>query len=285
MKRVITGKSPVIQLPKGAVDTHMHLYDPACKGEAAGPPPPDDYANLADYLSVQRWIGLENVVIVQPNAYQTNNECMLQALDQLGDTARGIVVVTPETTEAELLDMHQRGARGARIMELPGGAVGLKHLLEINAKIRPLGWHCIVQFDGQYMLTHAPLLNQLDDMYIIDHVGKFLAPTDPNSNSFGALLKLIDKGNCYVKIGAVYESTHTQEPGYPDVAALSRALIQHAPERILWASNWPHVSQSIAAAPNDAWLLDTVCGWMDDEATIQQVFVDNPHSIYDFKRK
>jgi D-galactarolactone isomerase len=282
MKRIITGTPPRTQLPKGAVDTHMHLYDTQFKGEVGGPPPPEDFANLADYQSMQNWIGLEKVVIVQPNAYQANNECMLRALDQLGDQARGIVVVTPETTEAELHAMHQRGARGARIMELPGGAVGLKHLLEINAKIRPLGWHCIVQFDGRDMHTHTPLLNQLDDLYIIDHVGKFLGSTTPESSTFKALLKLIDKGNCYVKIGAVYESTHTQEPGYPDVAALSRALIQHAPERILWASNWPHVSQSIENAPNDAWLLDTVCDWMEDDKTIQQIFVDNPHRIYDF---
>ncbi|WP_075179821.1 amidohydrolase family protein [Neptunomonas phycophila] len=282
MKRIITGIPPLTQLPAGSVDTHMHVYAPQHLGHPNGPKPPLDFANLDDYLSLQRWLGLEKVVIVQPNAYQTDNRCMLEALDQLGNNARGIVVVTPKTSEEELLSMHKRGARGARIMELPGGAVGLKHLTEVNAKIRALGWHCIVQFDGRDMIEHTPLLNQINDTYIIDHGGKFLGPTTPNSSTFKALLKLIDKGNCYVKIGAVYESSYTGGEEYTDVAALSKALIKHAPERILWASNWPHVSQTIEDAPNDAQLLDTVCSWIPNDEVIEKIFVTNPHQLYDF---
>jgi len=282
MQRIITGTPPLTKLPIGSVDTHMHLYAPQHEGHPDGPPPPADYANLSDYQSMQRWLGLDKVVIVQPNAYQTDNRCMLEALDKLDGNARGIVAVTPQTSEAELQAMHERGARGARIMELPGGAVGLEHLLEVNAKIRAFGWHCIVQFDGRDTVQHTPLLNTLDDTYIIDHCGKFLGPTTPNSPAFKALLALIDKGNCYVKIGAVYESSYAGDSAYTDVAALSKALIKHAPERILWASNWPHVSQTIEGAPNDAYLLDTVCSWIPDSKTLEQIFVTSPHQLYDF---
>lgn len=282
MPRQLEGCAPLVRLPANSVDTHMHVYSPLYPQQTPGPLIPADCPGLDDYRLVQRRLGLQQVVIVQANAYGNDNRCMLDALDILGAQARGVVVVTPDTPESELVSMHERGARGARIMQLTGGAVGLEHLLAVNARIREFGWHCIVQFDGREILGHVPLLAQVDNPFVIDHIGKYLGPVTPESAEFKALLKLLDRGNCYVKIAGCYESSHTGGPDYADTAALTRALIAHAPERVLWASNWPHVSQTVEGAPDDAALLDTVCGWMGDDETLQRVFVQNPRELYDF---
>jgi D-galactarolactone isomerase len=282
MSRKLEGVAPRTRLPVNSVDTHMHLYAPQYPQLTPGPLIPPDCPGIDEYRRLQRWLGLEQVVIVQANAYRDDNSCMLAALDAFGENARGVAVVTPETPESTLAELHQRGVRGTRIMQLPGGAVGLEHLLAVNARVREFGWHCIVQFDGREMLDHVPLLAQIDNPFIIDHIGKFLGPVTPQDPEFQALLKLMDKGNCYVKIAACYESSHSGGPDYADTAALSRALIAQAPERVLWASNWPHVSQSVEKAPNDAQLLDTVCGWMEDASTLEKIFVHNPRDLYDF---
>lgn len=282
MPRKLSGTPPTTKLPAGSVDTHMHLYAPDYPQLTPGPLIPDDYPGVAEYRQVQEWLGLERVVITQPNAYRDDNRCLLAALKKFEGKARGVVVVTPQTSQADIAAMHRQGARGARIMQFPGGAVGLNQLLEVNALIRDQGWHCMVQFDGMEMLDRAPLLEQIDTPYIIDHIGKYQGEVTPNSPEFKALLKLVDRGNCYVKIAACYESSNSGGPDYSDTAALSRALIAHAPDRILWGSNWPHVSQPIDKAPDDAQLLDTVCSWIPDTKTLEQIFVHNPRDLYDF---
>ncbi|WP_338040934.1 amidohydrolase family protein [Marinomonas algicola] len=280
MSRTLTGKAPHAALPVGSVDTHIHVYDAKHPSLPGGPSLPIDAANINDYRQVQQWLGLEKVVITQPNAYQTDNSVLLAALSALGNKGRGVAAVTTNTDEASLQKWHENGVRGARIMELTLGAVRMKDLLEVNAKIRPLDWTCIVQFNGREMLDRAALLTKIQGDYVIDHHGKFLPPVAPNSKEFKQLLKLIDKGNCYYKIAACYESSVTGGPEYHDLAALSKRVIEHAPERIIWGSNWPHVSRSPTEAPNDVQLLDTVMNWMPDSKTRQAIFVDNPNHLY-----
>ncbi|WP_394181935.1 amidohydrolase family protein [Marinomonas posidonica] len=280
MARQLNGQAPNIALPKGSIDTHIHIYDAQHPNLPGGPNIPNDAASLEDYQQVMKWLGIDKVVITQPNAYQTDNQVLLNAVQSMGDKARGIVVVTPDTTEAELEKWHQMGARGARIMQLTQGAVRLKDLLSVNDKIASFGWSCIVQFNGREILEHASLLDKIKGNFSLDHHGKFLPPVKTNSTEFKHLLKLLDKGNCYYKIAACYESSANGGPDYADIAEMTKAAMKHAPERIIWASNWPHVSGTPEQAPNDARLLDLVQSWIPDESTRQAIFVDNPVRLY-----
>src|SRR3546814_10842096 len=224
-------------------DAHLHIYDDRFPGREGGPPKPPLPATVADYRKMQQWLGLERVVFVQGAAYQFDNACLFDALERFDGDARGIAVVRPDVDEATLENLTERGVRGARIMHLPGGAVGMGDLLAIEARTRPFGWSPIVQFDGRDIAQYLPILEQISGDYVIDHAGKFLEPVDVEAPAFNALLKLIDRGNCYVKISACYETSKLGPPSYADVGALSRTLIAHAPERMLYASNWPHVSK------------------------------------------
>ncbi|MEO9655990.1 amidohydrolase family protein [Marinomonas sp.] len=281
MSRILSGKTPKIALPKGSIDSHCHVYHKDYPAQPGGPDVPPDAPSLREYRQLQAWLGLEKVVFTQPNAYQADNTCLLEALNIVGDdNARGVVVVTSDTTEEQLQTWHDLGVRGARIMQLPMGAVKLELLKTIADKIKAFGWSCIVQFNGQEILQHAPILNNINNNYVIDHHGKFLPPVKINSPQFQQLLKLIDKGNCYYKVAACYESSQMGHPLYEDIATMTRHIIKYAPERIIWGSNWPHVSTTAELAPNDASLLDTVMRWMPDETIRQRIFVDNPLALY-----
>jgi D-galactarolactone isomerase len=280
--RKLSGAPPRLKLPPRATDTHMHIYDDRFPARDGGPPKPPLPASLDDYRQLQAWLGLERVVLVQGAAYQFDNACLLDALERFGEGARGIAVVGPDVPEQTLADLTARGVRGARIMHLPGGAVGMKDLLTIDARTRPFGWSPIVQFDGRDIADYMTTLQSLTGDYVIDHAGKFLEPVSTGAPSFTALLRLIDRGNCYVKISACYETSKVGPPDYADVGALSKALIGHAPERMLYASNWPHVSKPIDTQPDDRLLLDLMLEWAPDEAVRQLIFIDNPARLYGF---
>ncbi|HMA14973.1 MAG TPA: amidohydrolase family protein, partial [Kiloniellaceae bacterium] len=230
--RVLSGPPPRLKLPPKATDTHMHIYDDRFPGRAGGPPKPPLPASLDDYRKLQRWLGLERVVFVQGAAYQFDNACLLDALERFrgaGGEAFAVAVVRPDVDKATLEDLTRRGVRGARIMHLPGGAVGVGDLLAIDARTRPFGWSPIVQFDGRDIDQYVGVLEQVSGDYVIDHAGKFLEPVAVDSPAFKSLLRLIDRGNCYVKISACYETSKVGAPSYADVGTLSKALIAHAP--------------------------------------------------------
>lgn len=281
--RILTGKPPHIALPKGAVDTHIHIFDSAkYSAQDGGPGIPAD-ALVEHYESVQKWLGIENVIITQGNGYQFDNGCILEALDHFGEKARAVVAIRPNISDAEIDSMSKRGVVGARIMNILKGAAGLDMLLDVNARVKPFGWNLIVQFDGRKILNYVPLLTQIQGDYVIDHTGKFLEPVAVESSQFKALLKLIDRGNCYVKLAGCYETSVTGYPEYPDLAKLSKALIEYAPDRVIWGTNWPHnSSNTVESYPDEVHLLNLVNDWAGNDENRKKIFVDNPNRLYGF---
>jgi D-galactarolactone isomerase len=125
------------------------------------------------------------------------------------------------------------------------------------------------------------MLHRLPSTLVIDHVGKFLEPVRPNDQSFRALLRLVGNGHTYVKLSAPYEVSRSGPPNYDDVGVLAKELVRAAPDRMVWASNWPHPTHS-GDKPDDAMLLDTLLDWVPDEATRRKVLVDNPARLYGY---
>jgi D-galactarolactone isomerase len=83
-----------------------------------------------------------------------------------------------------------------------------------------------------------------------------------------------------VKLSAPYESTHDGAPDYPAVATLAHRLVKHAPERMLWATNWPHPGQ--VDPPTPIQLAELRDAWLPTDALRRQVLVDNPAEVYGF---
>ena len=264
------------------VDTHMHIYDTRVPAAPGGPALPGHFP-VSAYREVQRRLGLTHAVIVQPNAYVDDNRVTLDAIAELGlANARGVAVVKPGVTDAELERLTRGGIRAIRFMALPGGALQWDVMDELAARVQPFGWHSIVQLDGRTLPERAAQIRRLPGRFIVDHVGKFLEPVPPTDPAFKELLGLLDTGRCWVKLSAPYEVSKTGGPRYEDVGALAKALVRAAPERMLWASNWPHPSVPADRRPDDADLLDLLLEWAPDDATRRKILVDNPATLYDF---
>ena len=272
-------KRPKLVAPPGAIDTHMHIYDTRVASAPGGPALPGHFP-VAAYREVQRQLGISRTVIVQPNAYVDDNRVTLDAIAELGAGARGVAVVKPGVTDAELERLTRGGIRAIRFMTLPGGALKWDVMDELAARVQTFGWHSIVQLDGRTLPERAAQIRRLPGRFIIDHVGKFLEPVPPSDPAFRELLGLLDTGRCWVKLSAPYEVSKTGGPRYEDVGALAKALVRAAPQRMLWASNWPHPSVPKDQRPDDADLLDLLLEWAPDDATCRKILVDNPAALY-----
>lgn len=280
--RTLTGPAPETKLPRGTVDTQMHMYLPGFEAEAGGPPlPGGDLPGPAQYRQVMGWLGIERVVVTQGNAHGRNNANLLASLRAMGDVARGVAAIGPDTDEAQMRALADAGVVGARIMDLPGGAVGLADLEAVDRLAADHGWMLAVQFDGSDILRHEKRLAALRSRWVFDHHGKFFSGAGPAE--VDAVRRLIDGGRCWFKFAGVYESSRTGAPAYEDVAAPARTVAAHAPERIVWGTNWPHnLAKATADYPDDRALTDTVLGWFPDEAARRRALVDNPEELFGF---
>ncbi|CEP37324.1 MULTISPECIES: amidohydrolase family protein [unclassified Halomonas] len=279
--RPLTGPPPALKAPAGATDCHVHLYLPGYEAQPGGPKIPE-LATVADYQKLQKWLSLERVVVTQPNAYQFDNRAILQGVAEIGqESARAIVAIAPDADESQIEAFHAQGARGARIMQLPGGAVGIDRLAEVEARIKAFGWHLMVQFNGRELDDYLATLKAIETDYIIDHIGKFMPPVAADDHRVDQLLSLLDRGNAWMKICAGYEASLSGGPEYADVGPIAKRLIEHAPERIIWGSNWPHVGVPREQFPSDPEQLDVLLHWAD-ESTRQKILVDNPAALYGF---
>jgi D-galactarolactone isomerase len=279
----MTDRGPRLQAPPGATDTHMHFYDTAERypvaPTAAFLPPP---ARVADYRKVQDRLGLERVVVVQPSAYGADNRCTMDAVAELGAAARAVVVVDQSARETELERLTAAGARGIRFHMLKGGVLPWDVLEEMAARVHPFGWHVQLQCNGRELPEREAMLKRLPGALVIDHVGRFMDPVPLDHGAFDCLLRLLDSGRTWVKLSAPYESSRSGPPAYEDVTALAQALVRAAPERMLWASNWPHPGHDDPQVRDDAHLLDLLIEWAPEESTRRRILVDNPAALYGF---
>jgi D-galactarolactone isomerase len=258
----------------------MHFYDPkyVLAPTALLHPPPGD---VPTYRALQQRLGTRRAVVVQPTAYGIDNRCTLEGIAALGlAAARGIAVIDDGATRAHLLALTQGGIRGARFQMLPGGAIPWEMLDTIAARVQDFGWHVQLQTDGRVFPERERQIMSWPGRIVIDHIGKFLEPVGIDHPAFLHLMRFVETGRVWVKLSAPYEVSKSGAPEFEDVGRLAKALVKAAPERMLWASNWPH--PSVNEGPDDADLLDLLLDWAPDERVRSRILVDNPAEVYGF---
>lgn len=266
--------------PAGACDTHMHIYDsryPVAPTSLLRPPD----ATVDQYRQVQNNLVLQRVVVVQPSTYGFDNSCTLDAVAHFGEEARAIVVVDDQVTDVEVEQLTRRRARGARFHMLPGGAVPWEMMHAVAERIAPHGWHIQLQMNGRDLIDRFDELIALPTPLVVDHVGRYMPPVDVDDERFQVLLRLLDIGRCWVKLSAPYESAPDGTHEYAAVTRLVHALIDHAPERMVWATNWPHPGQTDPPSLDDLGRL--AFAWMPDDAVRHRILVENPSELYQFE--
>lgn len=270
---------PRLDVPPGACDAHVHIFEAATIATVAKTL---EAAPLGDYLRQREALGIRRTVFVQPSAFGFDNTGVLAATRAVGPQACAVVTVPPTVSDEEVAALTRKGARGARFHLLKSVTQSWDDLLPVAERIAAHGWHVQLQCDGRVLWKHMDLLRRLPCPLVIDQTGKFLEPVDVGHPGFRALRALVEAGHTYVKLSAPYEVSRTGAPTYADVGVLARVLVEAAPDRMLWGSNWPHHALPAERRPADADMLDLLIDWAPDPSVQRKILVDNPARLYGF---
>jgi len=270
---------PRLPTPPGACDTHLHIYEPGYDMRASASHPSQP-GTLAHYREIQKRLGLTRAVIVQPSAFGTDNACTLEAMGKLGDAARGVAIVDPAAPDSEIARLTKLGICGIRY-HMRGGLLTWDTMPKMAERVTPFGWHVQLQCESQEIAEHEGMLAKLPCDLVIDHMGRFDAAVSFEDRSWRTLLRFLAGGSCWVKLSGPYYGSKSGPPLYSDKARIAKELIKAAPERMVWASNWPHPSFK-KNFPDEGKLLDTIAEWTQDEALRRKILVENPARLYGF---
>lgn len=277
-----TVRPPRFRLPKGATDTHFHVFGPVSKFSYLpnrAYTPQDALPAAAGRLFAVA--GIERAVLVQPGVYGTDNSRHLTAAKEIGIPARVVVAVETETPDDVLTDLHVQGACGVRrILVGQEGAAVEKDLARLADRLAEIGWHLQLLVKPEQLIQLEGFFTRLPCPLVFDHLGMINPNGGPSQPALRALLNILKGGKNYAKLSGYYRLSQAGPP-YADVTALVAPLVEAVPEQLLWGSDWPHPAYA-GPTPDLAELIDPLADWLSDEALRNRVLVENPATFYGF---
>jgi len=281
------GDAPKLKAPANACDCHMHIYD----GERFPPARPgpqsrmQSNATASDYRLLQQRNGTTRTVIVTPAAYVTDNRVTLDAIEKLGRAnTRGVAVLHPTVTDAELKTLVDGGIKGIRftVFDPNSAAVSIDMIEPLAKRVADLGWHLQIHMRADQIVQNGDMLQRLPTPVVFDHMGRLPQPAPLDHGAYKIIRAMLDKGRTWMKLSGAYMDTNVGGPTYADKVAVAQAYLSAAPERMVWGSDWPHPTEK--EKPNDATLFDLLTTWAPDAAQRQRILVTNPEALYGFTK-
>lgn len=249
-------------------------------------------ASVAQLREQRAKLGLSRNVLIQASFYGTDNTCMLDALTELGDSARGVAMVAPDVGDEELRRLDARNVKAVRINLETGlnrdPKAAAAALEAMAVRLAPLGWHIQLYAALSVIAQIADRIAALPVPVVIDHFGRAVAALGPRQPGFDALLDLVRSRKSYVKLSGYRHISKL--PDLSDMAPLARALIDAGPDRLVWGTDWPHTGRRadgnrLEIAPyqqiDDLQQLALLRSWCDD-TTWKLILADTPARLYRF---
>ncbi len=267
--------------PPGAVDAHCHVFGPqaAFPFSAKAKYLPED-AGPEMLFALRDHLGFARNVIVQASCHGTDNAATLNAIAKSGSMARGVAVVDPAISEAELAALHEGGMRGVRfnfLKRLVDDAPKDK-FLELAARL-PLGWHVVVYFEADILAELRPFLDAIPVPLVIDHMGRPDVTQGPDGADMRAFRALLDsRADVHFK-ATCPDRLDPAGPPWDNFARAVAPLVAAYPDRALWGTDWPHPNMQ-DAIPDDGALVDMIPRIAPTVELQRKLLIDNPMRLY-----
>jgi predicted TIM-barrel fold metal-dependent hydrolase len=276
-----TMRRPNFQLPPGTCDTHVHIWGPFDRFPVAkGAPYTPPERNKDDLRALHARLGVERAVIVQTTVYKSDNRAMLDAIAASNGAYRGVALIDESFGDAEYLALHDGGVRGVRFgfVKHLGGIPDMALVRRTADRIAQMGWHLVLHLDAANIPEFEPLFREFRLPVVIDHMGRPPAQDGLEQAPFRILLDLLRAPNWWVKVSGSERISHAGPP-FHDAIPFARRLMEVAPDRTLWGTDWPH--PNVRWEPDEADLVDLLPEF-GDAAALHRVLVDNPARLYGF---
>jgi 2-pyrone-4,6-dicarboxylate lactonase len=283
MRDADTLTRPAFAMPAGACDSHVHVFEASAKYPSVDTPHytlPD--ASLAKLQRMTSVLALQRMVIVQPSYYGTDNNCVLDALAAAGARARGVAMIGEDSSDEQLLDMHRCGIRALRLDLFLRSSWPIADIIAyIERSVRrttAIGWHVQFYTPGWVVRDLLPFLAGLDANFVIDHMGYMLQSDGLTDADFDRLLDVIRRGRGWIKLSAPYRLA--KDGNFDRLRPMARAIIEAAPHRVIWGSDWPHIPEG---GKDTGDLLNLLADWAPDADARKRILVTNPAKLFGFE--
>ena len=276
-------RKPKLQLPRGACDTHFHVFGPQSRFPFA---PERSYTPTCDapketLFALHKHLGIERGVVVQSAAHGFDNSAAADLIAARPQRYRGVALVRAATGTLELARLHAQGFRGARFhyMDHLGGGDPIDAVLAMAPRLADIGWHLQIHLAGARIAELSPALKRSPVPVVIDHMGRIDASRGTQSAEFQALLALLQAKHVWVKVSGAERISRDSAP-WRDAVPFGRKLVAEFGDRTLWGTDWPH--PNLAFVPDDGDLADLIGEYAPSEAERQRLLIDNPQRLYGF---
>ena len=272
---------PVLRLPSGSCDSHVHVFGPAQRFAFAATrnfTPLD--APKETLFALHRHLGISRCVIVQSAVHGFDNSAVEDAIAAGNGHYLGVALVPHDTPDVELKRLAAAGFRGLRFnfMKHLGQGAGIRQVIDLTQRMAPLGLHLQIHFESALIHELAPELKASGVPVVIDHMARVDAALGPDHADFRALCTLMEDTRFHVKVsGADRIDPH---PPYPRGAALARLLLAKFPDRCFWGTDWPHPNHT--HVPDDGTLVDLLSQIAPTPELLNNLLVHNPQRFYRF---
>jgi 2-pyrone-4,6-dicarboxylate lactonase len=275
-------KTPRFRLPPLACDSHFHVFGPHDVFPFAADRTftPHDAPKEA-LLRLHQFLGFGRGVFVQSSCHGTDHAALVDLLASTGGRYRGVALLTPATPAREIARLDAAGVRGVRFHFMPhlGAHPSLDDLRTVMGLIAPHRWHVALHMTGKDLIAYFDFITSIAAPVVIDHIGRVEAAEGSEGAAFQTLRRLLDRGNVWVKLSGT-DRVSREPPPFRDAVALARNLAEHAPERVVWGTDWPHPNHH--SVPNDGDLVDLIPAIAVTERAQRRMMVQNPAELFDF---
>ena len=276
-------RTPEFKAPPKSCDSHCHVFGPHDVfpyHPSSTYHPPDGPKEKLKALHTQ--LGIDRAVIVQASCHGPDNSAMMDAIASDPDNYRGVCIANDSFTDKDFEDLHAGGVRGVRFNFVThlGGTPNLAMMERVLDRVKPLGWHLVIHVNAEDIITFEDFFLKFDMDIVVDHMGRVPTSEGVHQKAFQILLEAMHRDNWWAKVCGSERISKAGPPFY-DAVPYAQALIEVAPDRILWGTDWPHPNIS-KFMPNDGDLVDLVPLIARDEATQRKILVENPARLYGF---
>lgn len=274
---------PTINLPKGAVDAHCHVFGPANRFPFAleRKYTPCD-ASKEKLFKLRDFLGFEKNVIVQASCHGTNNDALEDTLLSSNDLARGVAVVSPQVTKADLNRLDKAGVRAVRFnfVKRLVDNTPREVFQKIAKTIADLGWHIVVYLEAQDLEELIPFLKSLPTDIVFDHMARPDVSKGLDSMEFNLFQKLMENNKFWCKTSCPERLSRVgPEQNYSDILPFMRLLVENYSDRVLWGTDWPHPNMK-SHMPDDGQLVNILDEIAPTEELKVKLLVENPTRLY-----
>jgi predicted TIM-barrel fold metal-dependent hydrolase len=226
---------------------------------------PDSPYRSADALpetvmAMHKVMGISHGVIVNGGGYGRDPRHLMDTLKRFPAYFRGVAVPPDHLIDAEINEMTAASMRGIRFVSQVRGTHLAPILPKLAAAVAERGWHVQFYGHGGDITDNADRLLALPNDIVLDRFGAIIAEKGLDQPAFKTILKLLDTGRVWVKLSGPMRCSRL-EPPYADMTPFAHALVAHAPRRLVWGTNWPHLNMNDQIMPNDGDLLDLMLEW------------------------